>query len=170
MRLFGLITYSLSQISHKQSHFESLRQYYFGKPYICLGVQSHPEDQGDFGQDLTVHISECNTQIELSVYNMYCSYMVHSNPHTCMNPWIQFIIMKIFMKIVQNCPKSPWFTVSAFWFFFLRIKQSKCMPWDHCFFKGFQIKSNFPFMNQQSNTERCQILVGNILDYEIIYN
>ena len=43
-------TYILSQIGHKQSHFESLRQYYFGKPYICLGVQSHPEDQGDLGQ------------------------------------------------------------------------------------------------------------------------
>ena len=56
MGLFGLTTYILSQISHKQSHFESLRQYYFGKPYICLGVQSHPEDQGDFGQSLTVNI------------------------------------------------------------------------------------------------------------------
>ena len=37
------------------SHFESLRQYYYGKP-LCLGVQSHPEDQGDFGQSLTVNI------------------------------------------------------------------------------------------------------------------
>ena len=33
MRLFGLITSILSQISHQQSHFESLRQYYFGTPY-----------------------------------------------------------------------------------------------------------------------------------------
>ena len=55
MELLGLKTYILSQISHKQSHFESLRQYYFEKPYICLGVQSHPEDQGDFGQGLTVN-------------------------------------------------------------------------------------------------------------------
>ena len=50
-------TFILSQISHRQSHFESLKQYYFGKPYICLGVQSRPEDQGDFGQGLTVNIS-----------------------------------------------------------------------------------------------------------------
>ena len=35
---------------------------------ICLGVQSHPEDQGDFGQCLTVNISECNNLLELSVY------------------------------------------------------------------------------------------------------
>ena len=34
---------------------------------ICLGVQSHPEDQGDFGQGLTVNIWECNNQLELSV-------------------------------------------------------------------------------------------------------
>ena len=109
----GLITtYILSQISHKQSHFESLRQYYFGKPYICLGVQSHPEDQGDFGQGLTVNIWECNNQLELSVYNMCCSYMVLTYPHV--KPWIQFIIMKIFMKLVQICPKSPRFTVLFF--------------------------------------------------------
>ena len=63
-----------------------------------FGVQSHPEDQGDFGQGLTVNISECNNQLELSVYNMCSSYMVVTNPH--MKPWIQFIIMKIFMKIV----------------------------------------------------------------------
>ena len=109
MKLFGLKTYILSQISHKQSDFESLRQYYFEKPYICLGVQSHPEDQGDLGQCLTVNIWECNNQIELGVYNMCCSYMVLTNPHV--KPWIQFIIMKIFMKIVQICPKSPRFTV-----------------------------------------------------------
>ena len=35
--------------------------------HICLGVQSHPEDQGDFGLGLTVNISECNNQLELSV-------------------------------------------------------------------------------------------------------
>ena len=52
MGLFGLKTYILSQISHRQFHFESLKQYYFGKP--CFGVQGHPEDQGDFGQGLTV--------------------------------------------------------------------------------------------------------------------
>ena len=110
MGLFGLITSILPQISHRQSHFESLKQYYFGKPYICLGVQSHPKDQGDFEQASTLNISECNTQLELSTYNMCCSYMVLTNPH--MKHWIQFIIMKIFMKIVKICPKSPWFTVT----------------------------------------------------------
>ena len=30
---------------------------------ICLGVQSHPEDQGDLGQGLTVNIWECNNQL-----------------------------------------------------------------------------------------------------------
>ena len=34
----------------------------------CLGVQSHPKHQGDFGQGSTVNISECNNQLELSVY------------------------------------------------------------------------------------------------------
>ena len=43
------------------------------------------------------------------MYDMCCSYMVLSNPH--MKPRIQFIIIKIFMKIVKICPKSPWFTV-----------------------------------------------------------
>ena len=64
---------------------------------------------------LTV-IWECNNQLELSVYNMCCSDMVLTNPHV--KPWIQFIIMKIFMKIVQICPKSPQFTVLH-------------MPWSH---------------------------------------
>ena len=36
MELLGLKTYILSQISHKQSHFESLRQYYFEKPYVWV--------------------------------------------------------------------------------------------------------------------------------------
>ena len=76
---------------------------------ICLGVQSHPADQGDFGQGLTVNIWECDNQLEFSVYNMCCSYMVLTNPYV--KPWIQFIIMKILMKIVQICPKSPRFTV-----------------------------------------------------------
>ena len=101
--------YILSQISHRQSHFESLKQYYSGKPYICLGVQSHPEDQGDFEQGSTLNISESNNQLELSTYNMCCSYMVLTNPH--MKHWIQFIIMKIFMNRVKFCPKSPRFTV-----------------------------------------------------------
>ena len=35
--------------------------------------------------------------------------MVLTKPH--MKPGIQFIIMKIFMKIVKICPKSPRFTV-----------------------------------------------------------
>ena len=81
MGLFGLKTYILSQISHRQSHFESLKQYYFGKPYICLGVQSHPEDQGDLKQGLTANISECNNPLKLSVYNMCCSYMALTIPH-----------------------------------------------------------------------------------------
>ena len=69
MGLFGLKTYILSQISHKQSHFESLRQYYFGKLYVWVStVQSHPEYQGDFGQGSTVNIWECSNQLELSVY------------------------------------------------------------------------------------------------------
>ena len=34
--------------------------------------------------------------------------MVLTNPH--MKPRIEFIIMKIFMKIVKICPKSPRFT------------------------------------------------------------
>ena len=70
---------------------------------ICLGVQSHPEDQGEFGRGLTVNISECNNLLELCVYNMCWSYMVLTNPH--IKHWIQFIIMMIFMKIVKICPK-----------------------------------------------------------------
>ena len=42
---------------------------------------------------------------------MCCSYKVLTNPH--MKPRIQFIIMKIFMKIVKICPKSPQFTVDV---------------------------------------------------------
>ena len=57
MGLFGLKTYILSQISHRQSHFESLKQYYFGKPYVWVSKVT-PEDQDDFGQGLTVNISE----------------------------------------------------------------------------------------------------------------
>ena len=109
MGLFQLKTYILSQISHRQSHFESSKQYYFGKAYVCLGVQSHPKDQDDFGQGLTVNISECKNQLEFGVYKMCCSYMVLTNPH--MKHWIQFIIIRIFMKIVKICPKSPRFTV-----------------------------------------------------------
>ena len=101
--------YHVSIISHRQYNFESLKQYYFGKLYICWCVQSHPEDRGDFGQGSKENISECNNQLELSVYNMWCSYMVLTKPH--MKPGIQFIIMKIFMKIVKICPKSPRFTV-----------------------------------------------------------
>ena len=76
---------------------------------ICRCVQSHPEDRGDFEQGSTEHISECNNHLELSVYNMWCFSMVLTNPH--MKPIIEFIIMKIFMKIVKICPKSPRFTV-----------------------------------------------------------
>ena len=84
-------------------------QYYFGEPYICWCVQSHPEDRGDFGQGSTENISECNNLLELGVYNMWCSNMVLTNPH--MKFRIEFIIMKIFMKLVKICPKSPRFTV-----------------------------------------------------------
>ena len=111
MGLFGSNIYIMSIISYGQCNFESLKQYYFGKPYICWCVQSHPEDRGDFGQGSTENISECNNQLELSVYNMWCSYMIRTNSH--MKPRIGFIIMKIFMKIVKICPKSPWFTVVA---------------------------------------------------------
>ena len=109
MGLFGSNIYIMSIISHRQYNFESLKQYYYGKPYICWCVQSHPENRGDFGQGSTENISECNNRLELSVYNMWCSYMVLTNPH--MKPRIEFIIMKIFMKIVKICPKSPRFTV-----------------------------------------------------------
>ena len=67
----GTVWVNLSQMNHKQSHFESLRQYYL-ENHICLGVQSHPEDQGDFGQGLTVNIWECKHQLELSVGT--CTY------------------------------------------------------------------------------------------------
>ena len=109
MGLSGSNIYIMSIISHRQYNFESLKQYYFGKLYICWCVQSHPEDRGDFGHGSKENISECNNQLELSVYNMWCSYMVLTKPH--MKPGIQFIIMKIFMKIVKICPKSPRFTV-----------------------------------------------------------
>ena len=104
----------LSQISHKQSNFESLRQYYFGKTYIFWGVQIvSTRRPGWFWTRFNISKylrNPCNNhQLQLSVYNMCCSYMVLTNPHV--KPWIQFIIMKIFMKIVQICPKSPRFTV-----------------------------------------------------------
>ena len=70
MGLFGSNIYIMSRISQRQYNFESLRQYYFGKPYICWCVQSHPEDRGDFGQGSTENISECSNQLELSAYNM----------------------------------------------------------------------------------------------------
>ena len=109
MGLLGSNIYIMSIISHRQYNFESLKQYYFEKLYICWCVQSHPGLRGDFGQGSKENISECNNQLELSVYNMWCSYMVLTNPH--MKPRIKFIIMKILMKIVKICPKSPRFTV-----------------------------------------------------------
>ena len=81
MGLFGSNIYIMSiiHVSHIQYNFESLKKYYFGKPYICwynmlytcvhvIHVQSHPEDRGDFGQGSTANISECNNQPELSVH------------------------------------------------------------------------------------------------------
>ena len=71
MGLFGSNIYIMSIISQRQYNFESLRQYYFGKPYVGVSkLQSHPEDRGDFGQGSTENISECSNQLELSVYNM----------------------------------------------------------------------------------------------------
>ena len=80
MGLFGLKTYILSQISQRQYNFESLKQNYFGKPYTCLGVQSHPEHQGDFGQGSTVNISECNNQLELSVHVLLSRGTIYQIP------------------------------------------------------------------------------------------
>ena len=54
MGLFGSNIYIMSIIRHRQYNFESLKQSYFGKPYV--GVQSHPEDRGDFGQGSTENI------------------------------------------------------------------------------------------------------------------
>ena len=108
MGLLGSNIYIMSIISHRQYNFESLKQYYFGKP-LCWCVQSHPKDCGDSGQGSTENISECSIQLEFSIYSMWCSYMVLTNPH--MKPRIEFIIMKIFMQIVKICPKSPRFTI-----------------------------------------------------------
>ena len=57
-------------------------------------------------------ISEYTFRLELStcIYGMCCSYIVLANP--IMKLRIQFIIMKIFMKIVKICPKSPRFMVT----------------------------------------------------------
>ena len=74
-----------------------------------LHVQSYPEDRGHFGQGLTNDISEYTVRLELSLYGMCCSYIVLANPN--MKLRIKFIIIKIFMKIVKICPKSPRFTV-----------------------------------------------------------
>ena len=41
------------------------------------------------------------------MYGICCSYIVLANPN--MKLRIQFIIMKIIMKIVKICPKSPRF-------------------------------------------------------------
>ena len=75
-----------------------------------LHVQSHPEDRGDFGQGSTNDISESTIRMELSIHGLCCSYVVLANPN--MKLRIQFIIMKIFMKVVKICPKSPRFTVA----------------------------------------------------------
>ena len=68
-----------------------------------LHVQSHPEDRGDFGQGSTNDISESTFRMELSIHGLCCSYVVLANPN--MKLRIQFIIMKIFMKVVKICPK-----------------------------------------------------------------
>ena len=79
MGLFGSNIYIMSITSHIHVHvqynFESLKQYYFGKPYICWCVQSHPEDRGDFGQGSTANISECNNQPELGVSKSYALWV-----------------------------------------------------------------------------------------------
>ena len=48
MELFELKTYILSKVSHRLYHFESLKQYYLNGKQYSLGVQNHPEDQGDW--------------------------------------------------------------------------------------------------------------------------
>ena len=78
---------------------------------ICLGVQRHPEDRGDFEQGSTV-ISECNSQLECSIICVALTW--HLLIPKIMKPGIKFIIMKIFMDIVKICPKSPQFTVRFF--------------------------------------------------------
>ena len=69
MGLFGSNIYIMFIISHRQYNFESLKQYYFRKPYMLV-CQSHPEDRGEFGQGSRENISECSNQLELSVYMM----------------------------------------------------------------------------------------------------
>ena len=72
--------------------------------YICWCVQSHPEDCGDFEQGSTENISECNNQLELSVYDARTMmYMVLTNPH--IKARIEFIIMKIFYENSENLSK-----------------------------------------------------------------
>ena len=103
MGLFGSNSYIMSIISHREYNFESLKRITL-ENHICW-------DGGDFGQGSAENISECNNQLELSVSNMWCSYMVLTNPH--MKPRIEFVIKKIFMKIVKICPKSPRFMVTS---------------------------------------------------------
>ena len=59
---FGVKYFYIVQNKSQTISFWILQAVYFGKPYICLGVQSHPEDRGDFEQGSTVNISECNNQ------------------------------------------------------------------------------------------------------------
>ena len=70
---------------------------------------------------------------------MCCSYIVVlANPN--MKLGIQFIIMKIFMKIVKICPKSPRFTVIKWKFMHTAIYRTKfshgnrVMQFQACFF------------------------------------
>ena len=104
MGLFGLNTYLILNKSDNiiLNPWSSITL----EKNICMfGVQSHPGLRSDSRQGTTVYISESNYQVELSTYHMCCSYVVFTNPH--MKPWIQFTIMKIFMKIVKISLNSP---------------------------------------------------------------
>ena len=61
----------MSIISQRQYNFEFLKQYYFGKPvYVGLSKVTPKTGTRDFGQGSKENISECNNQLELSVYNV----------------------------------------------------------------------------------------------------
>ena len=76
----------------------------------CL-LKVTPKIRGDLMDRSTYFriYTEYTFRLELSMYGICCSYIVLANPN--MKLRIQFIIMKIIMKIVKICPKSPRFTV-----------------------------------------------------------
>ena len=57
---------------------------------------------------------------------MWCSYMILTNPH--MQTRIEFIIMKISMKIMKICPKSPRFTEHVmYWSLYPLVKTENAL-------------------------------------------